>query len=161
MTHKERILKAIRGEMADRLAFAPRLDLWHSANEQAGTLPSRYKSSTPDQIARAEGWALHKMNPEYQKPRKPEDNLHWALGILSFKEFQPDILGLSSLLTTTMPQMKLVIQALADAGLREGVKVMVGGAPVNGKYASDIGEDGYAHDAGGGVKLVERFLQGV
>src|SRR5512140_3105629 len=86
MTHKERILRAIRGEMADRLAFAPRLDLWHSANARAGTLPPRYKDSTPDQIARAEGWALHKMNPEYQKPRKPEDNLHWALGILSFKE---------------------------------------------------------------------------
>ena len=86
MTHKERILKAIRGEMADRLSFAPRLDLWHSANAQAGTLPTRYKNSTPDQIARAEGWALHKINPEYQKARKPEDNLHWALGILSFKE---------------------------------------------------------------------------
>ena len=63
MTHKERILKAIRGEMADRLAFAPRLDLWHSANARAGTLPPRYKDSTPDQIARAEGWALHKINP--------------------------------------------------------------------------------------------------
>ena len=86
MTHKERMLKAIRGEMADRLAFAPRLDLWYTANARAGTLPPRYKDSTPDQIARAEGWALHKMNPEYQKPRKPEDNLHWALGILSFKE---------------------------------------------------------------------------
>ncbi len=86
MTHKERILKAIRGEMADRLAFAPRLDLWHSANAQAGTLPPRYNDSTPDQIARTEGWALHKINPEYQKPRKPEDNLHWALGILSYKE---------------------------------------------------------------------------
>ena len=86
MTHKERILKAIRGEMADRLAFAPRLDLWHSANARAGTLPPGYENSTPDQIARAEGWALHKINPEYQKPRKPEDNLHWALGILSFKE---------------------------------------------------------------------------
>ncbi len=86
MTNRERILKAIRGEMADRLAFAPRLDLWHTANSRTGTLPPRYKASTPDQIARTEGWALHKINPEYQKPRKPEDNLHWALGVLSFKE---------------------------------------------------------------------------
>ncbi|MHB8907645.1 MAG: cobalamin-dependent protein [Syntrophales bacterium] len=75
------------------------------------------------------------------------------------KRFPPDILGLSSLLTTTMPQMKLVIEALAGAGLRAGVKVIVGGAPVNEKYARDIGADGYAHDAGGGVKLVERFLK--
>lgn len=74
------------------------------------------------------------------------------------KEFQPDILGLSALLTTTMPQMKLVIEALSGAGLRGGVKVMVGGAPVNEKYARDIGADGYAHDAGGGVKLVEKLL---
>jgi 5-methyltetrahydrofolate--homocysteine methyltransferase len=65
---------------------------------------------------------------------------------------------LSSLLTTTMPQMKQVIEALAGAGLRDGVKVIVGGAPVNEKYARDIGADGYAHDAGGGVKLVESLL---
>ena len=58
-----------------------------------------------------------------------------------------------------MPQMKLVIKALEDAGLRKGMKVIVGGAPVNEKYARDIGADGYAHDAGGGVKLVGRLLQ--
>jgi 5-methyltetrahydrofolate--homocysteine methyltransferase len=75
------------------------------------------------------------------------------------KEFRPEILGLSALLTTTMPQMRLVIEALRGSGLREGVKVMVGGAPVNEKYAHDIGADGYAHDAGGGVKLVGRLLQ--
>ncbi|MBM4315131.1 MAG: cobalamin-binding protein [Deltaproteobacteria bacterium] len=74
------------------------------------------------------------------------------------KAFRPDILGLSSLLTTTMPQMKRVIEALEGGGLRGGVKVIVGGAPVNEKYARDIGADGYAHDAGGGVKLVESLL---
>ena len=86
MTHRERILKAIRGEMPDRLPFAPRLDLWYTANAESGTLPAKYKNYTFDEIARAEGWALHKINPEYQKARKPEDNLHWALGILSSKE---------------------------------------------------------------------------
>jgi methylmalonyl-CoA mutase cobalamin-binding domain/chain len=74
------------------------------------------------------------------------------------KEFQPDILGLSSLLTTTMPQMKLVIEALRSSGLRDGVMVIVGGAPVNEKYARDIYADGYAHDAGGGVTLVGKLL---
>ncbi|HBB17552.1 MAG: hypothetical protein A3J94_08240 [Syntrophus sp. RIFOXYC2_FULL_54_9] len=58
-----------------------------------------------------------------------------------------------------MPQMKLVIEALSVAGLRVAVKVMVGGAPVNEKYAHDIGADGYAHDAGGGVKLAATLLQ--
>jgi corrinoid protein of di/trimethylamine methyltransferase len=97
MTHRERILRAIRGEWPDRLPFAPRLDLWYSANLQSGTLPEEYKNRTPDEIARAQGWALHKINPEYQKARKPEDILHWALGILSSKEtvygfrFPPDV----------------------------------------------------------------------
>ena len=97
MTHRGRILKAIRGEMPDHLPFAPRLDLWYTANVQAGTLPERHENRTFDEIARAEGWALHKINPEYQKSRKPEDNLHWALGILSYKEsvfgfrFSPDV----------------------------------------------------------------------
>ncbi|MBE0558623.1 MAG: corrinoid protein, partial [Proteobacteria bacterium] len=72
--------------------------------------------------------------------------------------YGPQVLGLSALLTTTMPQMKLVIKALEDAGLREGLKVIVGGAPVNEKYARDIGADGYAHDAGGGVNLVGKLL---
>jgi corrinoid protein of di/trimethylamine methyltransferase len=97
MTHRERIFRAIRGEMPDRLPFAPRLDLWYTANAQSGTLPEEYKTCSFDEIARAEGWALHKINPEYQQVRKPEDNLHWALGILSYKEtvygfkFSPDV----------------------------------------------------------------------
>jgi len=86
MTHRERILAAIRGEMPDRLPFAPRLELWHIANSRKGTLPEKYRNSQPDEIARAEGWALHKINPEYQKPRSPEDFLHWGLGIMSCKE---------------------------------------------------------------------------
>jgi corrinoid protein of di/trimethylamine methyltransferase len=97
VTHRERILRAIRGEMPDRLPFVPRLDLWYNANVLSGTLPAKHKNRTFDEIARAEGWALHKINPEYQKVRKPEDNLHWALGILSYKEsvfgfrFPPDV----------------------------------------------------------------------
>lgn len=86
MTHKERILAAIRGELPERLPFAPRLDLWHIANSRKGTIPEKYKNRTPDEIARAEGWALHKINPEYQNARKLEDYLHWGLGIMSFKE---------------------------------------------------------------------------
>jgi 5-methyltetrahydrofolate--homocysteine methyltransferase len=77
--------------------------------------------------------------------------------VAEVREYRPNILGLSALLTTTMPQMKLVIEALEREGLREGLKVMVGGAPVNEKYARDIGADGYAHDAGGGVKLAGKL----
>lgn len=70
-----------------------------------------------------------------------------------------DILCLSALLTTTMPMMKLTIDVLAENGLRDQVKIMVGGAPVTQKFADEIGADGYAPDAGSAVKLVKTLLQ--
>lgn len=73
--------------------------------------------------------------------------------IQTVREVQPDILGLSALLTTTMPSMKRVIEALAEAGLRDSVKVVVGGAPVTDHYADLIGADGYADDAGAAAAL--------
>jgi len=73
-------------------------------------------------------------------------------------EHRPHILGMSALLTTTMPQMKKVIQVLKEKGLREKVRVMVGGAPVNEKFARDIGADGYAPDAPGAVNLARQLM---
>jgi len=63
------------------------------------------------------------------------------------KEHQPDLIGCSALLTTTMPRMKDVVEALKQSGLRDNVKVMIGGAPITDKYAHDIGADIYAPDA--------------
>lgn len=63
------------------------------------------------------------------------------------KEHQPDLIGCSALLTTTMPRMKDVVEALKRSGLRDNVKVMIGGAPITDKYAHDIGADLYAPDA--------------
>jgi methylmalonyl-CoA mutase cobalamin-binding domain/chain len=74
-------------------------------------------------------------------------------------EHRPQILGLSALLTTTMPQMELVINALEEAGLRNLVRVIVGGAPVNTKFADDIGADGYARDGGEVITLVKSLLE--
>jgi len=73
-------------------------------------------------------------------------------------EEKPDVLGISALLTTTMTQMKKVIDALTEAGLRQKVKVIVGGAPVNQKFADDIHADGYGPDAGAAVALVKRLI---
>jgi len=73
-------------------------------------------------------------------------------------ENEPDVLGMSALLTTTMPEMKKVIDALDAQGMRERVKVLVGGAPVNAKFANDIGSDGYAPNAGEAVTLVKHLL---
>jgi 5-methyltetrahydrofolate--homocysteine methyltransferase len=61
--------------------------------------------------------------------------------------YQPDLIGCSALLTTTMPKMKVVIEALKEAGLRDRVKVMIGGAPITDQYAREIGADIYATDA--------------
>ena len=77
--------------------------------------------------------------------------------IRKVEEIKPDILGLSSLLTTTMPEMKNVIEALKSKGLRSRVKVMVGGAPVDAKFAEKIGADGYGKDAAEAVELARRF----
>lgn len=74
------------------------------------------------------------------------------------KSENPDIVGLSALLTTTMPRMKEVIESLIEAGIRERVIVMVGGAPVTEKFAKDIGADGYAPDAASAVEKARNLL---
>jgi 5-methyltetrahydrofolate--homocysteine methyltransferase len=74
------------------------------------------------------------------------------------KTAQADILGMSALLSTTMPAMPLTIQALADAGLRDTVKIIIGGAPVTRKFAEDIGADVYASDAGSAVREAKKLL---
>jgi len=75
-------------------------------------------------------------------------------------EHQPNLVGLSALLTTTMPAMKTTIDALVEAGVRDKVKVMIGGAPVTQRYADEIKADGYAPDAASAVDLA-RELAGV
>lgn len=73
-------------------------------------------------------------------------------------KLRPDILGLSALLTTSMPQMKKVIDALDAQGLRKTVKVMVGGAPVDRKFADAIGADGYGENAAEAVVVARRLV---
>ena len=75
-------------------------------------------------------------------------------------EIKPDILGLSTLLTTTMPEMQKVISVMEQRGLRSSVKIMVGGAPVDAHFAEKIGADGYAKDAAGAVQLARRLATG-
>jgi 5-methyltetrahydrofolate--homocysteine methyltransferase len=72
-------------------------------------------------------------------------------------ELKPQVLGLSCLLTTTMPEMQKIIQALTKKGLRRQVKIMVGGAPVDAKFAESIGADGYGKDAAEAVQLARAF----
>lgn len=74
------------------------------------------------------------------------------------KTVKPEILGLSALLTTTMPEMQKVIEALEQNGLRDSVKVMVGGAPIDAAFAERIGSDGYGKDAAEAVQLARSFV---
>jgi corrinoid protein of di/trimethylamine methyltransferase len=78
--------------------------------------------------------------------------------VAKVKETGAGLLGMSSLLTTTMVGQRKVIQALEQAGLRGQVKVMVGGAPVKQGWADEIGADGYAEDATGAVELAKRLV---
>ena len=69
-------------------------------------------------------------------------------------------IGMSALLTTTMPNMALTIQALKDAGLRDKVKVLVGGAPITQEFADQIGADGYSTDAASAADLAKKLIAG-
>jgi len=73
--------------------------------------------------------------------------------IAAVREHQPRLMGMSALLTTTMVQMKAIIEALEEAGLRDSVKVMIGGAPVTAAFAEEIGADAYAPDAATAVDV--------
>jgi 5-methyltetrahydrofolate--homocysteine methyltransferase len=68
------------------------------------------------------------------------------------------VVALSALLTTTMPNMKLIVEAIQQAGLREQVHIIIGGAPVNDLYAAQIGADGYAPDASSAVRKVRELI---
>lgn len=78
--------------------------------------------------------------------------------IAAVHDHNPQIVAMSALLTTTMPAMSSTIQALKDAGLREHVKIMIGGAPVTENYAQQIGADGYSADASRAVALARSLL---
>ncbi len=74
------------------------------------------------------------------------------------RQHRPQIVGMSALLTTTMVQMKTTIEALQEAGVRDRVKVMVGGAPVTEAFARQIGADAYAPDAASAVEVARRLV---
>ena len=74
------------------------------------------------------------------------------------REHQPHLVGMSALLTTTMPGMKKTIEALEEAGLRSRVQVMVGGAPVTAAFAEEIGADAYAPEAASAVEVARHLL---
>jgi len=78
--------------------------------------------------------------------------------ITAIKESNADIVGASALLTTTMLQQKKLVEALEEAGMRDKVKVMVGGAPVTDNFAKEIGADGYAEDAISAVDIAFRLM---
>lgn len=74
------------------------------------------------------------------------------------KELNPDIVAMSALLTTTLPAQREVVQALNKSGLRDKVKILVGGAPTTGEWAKEIGADGYGADAIEAVKVAKKLL---
>ncbi|HHN67638.1 MAG TPA: cobalamin-binding protein [Thermopetrobacter sp.] len=79
--------------------------------------------------------------------------------IAAVKEHRPEILGMSALLTTTMPYMKTVIEALKEEGLRERTIVLVGGAPLNADFADAIGADAYCKDAAIAVQTAKELVK--
>jgi 5-methyltetrahydrofolate--homocysteine methyltransferase len=79
--------------------------------------------------------------------------------VAAVKDYQPDVLGMSALLTTTMRSMGHTVKALEEAGLRDRVKVIIGGAPVTQTFADQIGADGYAPNAAAAADLAKRLAK--
>ena len=79
--------------------------------------------------------------------------------VTAVREHSPDLLGLSALLTTTMTEQRVVIEQLEEAGLREDLKIVVGGAPVSEEFAEEIGADGYGPNALDAVELGKRMME--
>ena len=78
--------------------------------------------------------------------------------LAALEEHKPDILGMSALLTTTMPYMKVVIDTLKEKGRRDDYIVMVGGAPLNEEFAKAIGADSYSRDAAVAVETAKEYM---
>jgi len=96
----------------------------------------------------ADGFEVHDLGVDVTPERFVE----------TVRQVGANVVGVSALLTTTMLGQRAVIQALRDAGLRDGVKVIVGGAPVNRAWAAEIGADGYGEDAVGAVTITRTLL---
>ena len=94
------------------------------------------------------GMAVHNLGVDIA----PEDF------VAQIKEKNAQIVCLSALLTTTMPMMKQTVDAIVESGLRDQVKIMVGGAPVTQAFCDEIGADGFAPDAGSAAKLAKSFV---
>ena len=96
MTQKEGMLKAARGERADRLPWVPRIDLWHNSNSLRGTLPAKYRrDATLDEIADDIGGGYHKIVPEFLKVRSQEENIDRGLGVYRLwgMAYRPELVG--------------------------------------------------------------------
>lgn len=78
--------------------------------------------------------------------------------VAAVKEHKPQVIGMSALLTTTMPSMDMTVKALEEAGVRNQVKIMIGGAPVTDDFAKKIGADGYSPDASAAVRLARTLV---
>lgn len=78
--------------------------------------------------------------------------------VSAIREHRPDIVGMSAFLTTTMPEIPRNLELLEGAGVRHSVRVMVGGAPVDQQYATEVGADGYAPDASSATRAAKKLL---
>ena len=85
-------------------------------------------------------------------------NVPAARFVAAIREHRPAVVGMSAFLTTTMPQVGRTIAAIRDAGLRDGVRIIIGGAPIDEAFAAEVGADAYAPDASSAVRVTKALL---
>ena len=88
MTHRERILRTLAGKPTDSMPWAPRLDLWYTANRSRDTLPAEYRRASLDDIIEDQGFGLHSVIPDFQSGADPESLAHRGLGNYSAPTYQ-------------------------------------------------------------------------
>jgi len=140
MTDQERILATLRGEPADRLPWAPRLDLWFKAQQRAGTLPSRYRHATLRDLVDDLGWGLHAVVPDFRDVVRPDDHLDRGLGLFNLR---------------TMPY-RTVLENVERTARTDGARTLVEYRTPLGSVQTVVVYDAAMQDAGITISHVER-----
>lgn len=85
-------------------------------------------------------------------------NVPGSTFVEAIRDIRPDVVGMSAFLTTTMPELELNMALITEAGLRDSVKIMIGGAPITDEFAEQVGADGYAPDASSAARMAKRIV---
>jgi len=150
-------MAVLQGKEPQRIVWWPRLRHWYDVNRAANTLPKKYKDMDLGEVYKDLDATPRELGEEDLLKTREGIDVPAEKIVKTVKESGATIVGLSALLTTNLEQIPIVINELKKAGLRDKVKVIIGGATVTEAFARQVGADGYAKDAFTGVNLCKKW----